>query len=572
MQIRPDLVLFNGQIITVDEDFNIKEALAIKNGKVTFVGRTSDMRSRLLSASQEIDLKGLTVIPGIIDSHIHMMAIGLEQMKVSLAETQTIFDVLDTIETECKKVGPGGWVVTSQIDFTPGQLKEKRLPNRWELDRVSLKNPVMLTRGAHFSAVNSYALQLSGIDKNSVAPEGGAIVKDPETGEPTGWLADMALQKIRKLIPPISHEDRVTALKASMHGLNKLGVTSIIEPSGDRDDPGLHAYSQLWTEGMLTVRTRMVVGAPFQPPPVDDVGRTLAETSRRRGLGDDGDNMLRIWGIKLLVDGGIETALMREPYEIVPGEQEDPQYRGVLMMPKEQLYEICRQAASIGWRVGIHTVGDAAMDVVLEVFDRVDKEFSIKKKRWSIMHGFLPRPEHFEIMRRLGITVACQHSHNYTKGDVMLKWWGHGRASYSNPVKKYMREGVVVGGGSDGKSCEWRTNILLWIDVTRQTRFAGVLGPELTLTREEMLRYHTNNAAYVMDEEKNLGSIETGKWADLVVLSNDVLRCSSDAIKDIKVFMTIVGGKIVYENNVDSGLASHRPTGHYEHSPEPPSL
>src|SRR3990172_7070876 len=200
MQTIPDLALSHGKIVTVDKHFRIEEAVAIKAGKILFVGSDRDLGNRYAHARKEIDLKGLTVIPGIIDSHIHMMAIGLERQKVSLGNAQTISDVLGIIEKECKKVGPGAWVVTSQVGFAPGQLKEKRLPNRWELDKVSTENPVMVTRGAHFSVVNSYALRMGRIDRDSVPPEGGIIMKDPESGEPTGWLGDTSLQQIRKLI------------------------------------------------------------------------------------------------------------------------------------------------------------------------------------------------------------------------------------------------------------------------------------------------------------------------------------------------------------------------------------
>jgi len=548
MQNGPDLVLFNGKLITVDRAFSIQEAVAIRSGKIIFVGSLSDLRKKYPTADKEVDLKGLTVIPGIIDSHIHMMAIGLERMKVSLEGAETISDVLDIIESECRNAGPDAWVVTNQIGFTPGQLKGKRLPDRWEIDRVSPDNPVMVSRGAHFSVVNSRALSMAGIDKDTVPDEGGIIMKDPDSSEPTGWLGDATLQRVRKLMPSISNEERVSALRRAMHELNELGITSIIEPSGDRDDPGLCAYKKLWKKGDLTVRTRMVVGAPFQPVPVDDIELGPAEASRKRGLGDNGDDLLRLWGVKLMIDGGIETAFMREPYEIIPKEQEDPSYRGLLMMPEEKLKEICLKAAAKGWRLGIHAVGDAAMDAVLQAFERADRQFSIKGKRWSIMHGFLPRPEHFKIMRKLGVTVACQHSHSYTKGDVMVKWWGRERASYANPVKEYMREGIIAGGGSDGKSCEWRTNILFWIDLTRQTRFSGVLGPDLVLTREEMIRYHTINAAYVLGEEEKQGSIEVDKQADLVVLSKDVMECPVDDLLNIQALMTIVDGKIVYQN------------------------
>lgn len=556
MNETPDLVLFNAQIITVDKAFSVKEAVAVKEGRIVFVGSRSDLKNQFSPARREMDLKGLTVIPGVIDSHVHVLGIGLERQKVSLARAESISDVLDILKTECQRLGPEAWVVTSQIDFAPSQLREKRLPNRWELDRVSDKNPVMVTRGAHFSVVNSYALGLAGIDRDSVPVEGGTIMKDPETGEPTGWLGDTTLNQVRKLIPPTTHAERVAALKAAMVELNGLGITSVIEASADRDDPGLQAYGELWNRGDLTIRTRMLVGSPGRPVPFEDLEKGPLEVSRARGLGDNGDDMLRLWGAKLLVDGGIETAFLREPYMIIPGEQEDPAYRGRLMMSRDRLIEICLLAARKGWRLGIHTVGDAALDAVLEAFERADREYTIRGRRWSVMHGFLVCPEHFEIMRRLGITVACQFSHSYTKGDAMVKWWGPERASRANPVKEYIQEGIPVGGGSDGKSAEWRTPILFWIDLTRQTRLSGVLGPDLVLTREEMLRYHTIDAAYILGEEEALGSIERGKNADLAVLSNDILACPIDEIKDMEVLITVVDGKIVYENRDDNRLSA----------------
>lgn len=551
VRVVPDVVFFNGKVLNVDKDFKVSEAVAIKDGKILFTGSQADLQHLYAPAVQRIDLHGSAVIPGIIDSHVHMMAIGLERLRLSISHAQAIADVLDVIREECHRVGPGRWVITSQIDFAPGQLKEKRLPNRWELDAVSPDNPVMVTRGAHFSVVNSYALRLVGITKASIPPEGGIIMKDQETGEPTGWLGDASLQQVRKLLPAFSHEERVAALRAAAHELNALGITGIVEASSDRDDPGLRSYKELWTKGELTVRSRLVVGAPFTPPPVADIEGLPIEASRRRGLGDSGDDMLKLWGVKLMIDGGVETAFLRDPYQVIAGEQEDPEYRGVAMMSRHELYKLCREAAKNGWRLGIHTVGDAAMDMVLDVFDEVNGEFSIVGRRWSIMHGFLVRPEHFEIMRRLCVTVACQHSHNYTKGDAMVKWWGRERASSGNPVKLYLKEGIPVGGGSDGRSCEWRTNILFWADVTRESRLAGVLGAELALTREEMIRYHTIDAAYVMGEEAHVGSIEPGKWADLTMLSKDILTCPADELKNAQAVMTMVNGKIVYERRAE---------------------
>ena len=291
----------------------------------------------------------------------------------------------------------------------------------------------------------------------------------------------------------------------------------------------------------MTVRARIWLTIS-----AEEISHGPLTVSREAGLGDSGDDMLRIDGLKEFLDGGIETGLLRDPYLTIPGEQEDPSYRGVLMIPQEEFSELCGVAAQNGWRLGVHCTGDRAIDIVLDTWEEINKKMPIADKRWVIIHGILPRPEYFERINRLGAYVASQHAHTYSSGDRMVKWWGFERAIYSDPIKEYMKSGVMVGGGSDAPSNEWRPGILFWFDLTRQSRGAGVLGPGLVLTRKESLIYHTLNAAHVSDDEDKQGSIEPGKLADLVVLSDDILTCPVDRVKEIQMQMTVVGGNIVY--------------------------
>jgi hypothetical protein len=216
-------------------------------------------------------------------------------------------------------------------------------------------------------------------------------------------------------------------------------------------------------------------------------------------------------------------------------------------MPGEDFKELCSLVAQSGWRLGVHCAGDAAIDILLDTWERVNKETPIVDKHWVLIHGQFPRPEHFERIKKLGLHIACQSAHTYTMGGDMVKWWGLERASYSNPIKSYFENGIRVGGGSDAYFCEWNPNVLVWFDITRQSKWAGVLGPEQAITREQSLVYHTINAALVSDDENKQGSIEPGKLADLVVLSDDILTCPVEKVKDIKALMTIVGGDIVYQ-------------------------
>jgi predicted amidohydrolase YtcJ len=532
-------ILYNGKIITVDKDFTIAEAVSIRDGKFHAVGSSDKVMAHARPGTKMVDLNWKTVIPGIIDSHNHMLLTGLEKQKVSLADASSIADVLDIIRDACKAAEPGEWVVTMRAGFAPSQIKENRAPNRWELDEVAPNKPVLLVKGMHFGVVNSYALRLANITKATPQPAGGIIVKDPESGEPTGGLGDSALDPIKALLPKPTHEDKVKALRSVMEDFNALGITSVIDTWLNLDD--LKAYQELWAGKEMTVRARIWLTLS-----AEEIGLGPVTISKEAGLGTSGDDMLRIDGLKEFIDGGIETGLLRDPYLTIPGEQEDPSYRGVLMIPREEFGELCSVAAQSGWRLGVHCTGDNAIDVVLDTWEEINREMPIVDKHWVILHGILVRPEHFERINRLRVYVASQHIHTYSSGDRMVKWWGFERASYSNPIKEYMKKGVMVGGGSDAPSNEWHPSILFWFDLTRQSRGAGVLGPGLVLTRRESLIYHTINAARISDDGDKQGSIEPGKLADLVVLSDDILTCQVDRVKDIQVQMTMVGGNIVY--------------------------
>jgi predicted amidohydrolase YtcJ len=257
------------------------------------------------------------------------------------------------------------------------------------------------------------------------------------------------------------------------------------------------------------------------------------------------DSLWQIDGIKLFVDGGIESALLQQPYCIVQGEQEDPTYRGVQVIETELLQEIVSIANRNNWRVGVHAVGDAGVDVVLEAYAKAHAERPIDRKRFVLIHGILPQPKNFPLLRALGIVVASQ-VHHHTLGENMIRYWGRDRAQRANPVSEYLRHGIPVTGGTDSMVCPYSQVLALWSWIARQTKLGRALGPELGLTREQALKLHTAWASYITFEEDRKGTIESGRYADFAVLSGNPLICPLDELAEIEVVQTVLGGRTVW--------------------------
>jgi predicted amidohydrolase YtcJ len=542
------VVFYNGQVVTVNEAFDIVQAISIRGDKIEKVGSNEEIKPSISSDTKIIDLKGKTVIPGFVDSHSHMLWTALERPKVSLANTASVADVLDIISDSCKKVGSGNWVETSQKGFEPKQLKENRSPTITELDLVSPDNPVIHEEHFHNSLVNSYVLDLFKISKGTPDPVGGMIFKNKETGEPTGWLGDNALHPVKESIPRPSREEKINLLHEEMLEFNKLGITSIIDPWINLDE--LSLYKDLLDKRGLTIRTKILMTGPPLAGTLskDQIKMGPEGISKMVGLERSKQDLLRIDGMKSMLDTGVAGTYFRDPYEIIPGEQEDLEWRGWLSMSRDELKSICMDAADNGWRMGIHCAGDAAMDVMLDVWNEVNEQIPIVDKHWNLIHGQVPRKEHYPLIKKLGVHVACQSVHTYTMGADFVKWWGYDRAAYTDPIRTYLDNGIRVGGGSDAFFCEWEPVKQIWFDITRQSKWAGILGAEQAITREESLVYHTINAARMSDDDHKQGSLEPGKYADLVVLSDDVLTCPVDEIKEVKSLLTLTGGKSVYQD------------------------
>jgi hypothetical protein len=448
----------------------------------------------------------------------------------------------------------GQWIVVEQVFIT--RLAEQRYPTKEELDRVAPKNPVVFRTGPDAS-LNSLALKLSDVDKDFQVTDGGPghIEKDPKTGEPTGILRGCD-RYIRSKTPgkEATEHDRYQRLVRLFRDYNSAGITCVCD--GSATESNLSLYQKMLESNDLTVR----VSAQHY---IDTIG-SIEEVDKRIGkVAQDplfqGGPMLRIIGVKVFLDGGMLTgsAYMREPWGVSKMYAiDDPNYRGVLFIPKEQLLPMVETATRCGLQFTAHAVGDGAVHTLLEVYEQVNKTIPIRKTRHCITHSNFMSPESVEKVGELGVIPLIQPAWLYLDTRTLVSHFGYERLRYFQPLRSIVEAGGVAAGGSDHmqKIGSLRSinpyNPFLGIQtsVTRRAKwYDGQLHPEEALTREQAIRFYTINCAFALFREQEVGSLEEGKLADFIVLDTDLLTCPVEAIKDTQVLRTYVDGRLVFE-------------------------
>jgi predicted amidohydrolase YtcJ len=530
----PEAIYVNGKIVTVDPRFSIVDAIAVSDGKFTAVGKSAEIRKMAGASTRVFDLGGRTVIPGLEDSHLHSAGGG---PGVDLSLARSLADVLSAVGARVKTVQPGD-VVVSNSDWHEAQLAEQRLPLRRDLDVVSPSTPVVLVRGGHEYILNSAALAKWHIAKNTAAPEGGQISRYPD-GEPNGELIDRARALVTLPRTKLNETEEIESWTSQFRKLNAAGLTSIRQPGVSLDQYRL--FQEMKRRNLLTVRVTALLSAP----PDADAAKVRAFIEQSGVRPDEGDEWLKIAGMKLIVDGGFEGGHMRDAYEEPYGK--DGTFHGLTLMPFDRYTGIVKELNRLGWRAGTHAVGDAAIDEVLNGYEAANAEQSIVGKRWAIEHGFLPNQEHFARMKALGLVVTVQN-HLYLAGPSLVHYWGPKRAAWVTPVRAYLDHGVPVAAGTDSPVVPFPPLWTMYHFITRATISGGVLGPDQKITRAEALRISTLGNAFLTFEEKTKGSIEPGKLADFVVLGEDILTVPEKRIESLKVLMTVVGGKTVFSD------------------------
>ena len=551
-----DLIIHHAKVVTLDAKSSIAEALAIQNGKIVAIGEDEDVLKRQGPKTRVIDANGRTVLPGLFDSHVHPNGAALSEAGEPLPLLRSLAELKEYIRKKAETTPEEKWIVIRYA--FPTRLKEARFPTKAELDEFSPKHPVLYHAGPA-GVANSVALRISGVTKDTPDPTAGQIVKDPTTGEPTGMLRNAygVLKGVPGTADNIGPEKRRNAVKKLFQIYNEHGLTSVADRNASRGD--LDLYLSLQKENELTVRVN--VARSFSPSGSrEEIGKhldDLAGPDARGGPTGAGDEWVRIGPIKLFLDGGMlnGSAYMRQPWprgETYQIAQDD--YRGLLFIKPEQLQIVVEEAAKRKWQVTAHTAGEGAMDVLLDAYELTNRQTPIKDLRYCITHANFPSKHNLERCRELGVCADVQPAWLFKDGHTLLKVLGPDRMRWFQPYKSWLSH-TTIGGGSDhmlrydplNATNPWSPWLGIWIAVTRTLERGGVLRPDEALTREEALRLYTINNAYLHREEKLKGTLEVGKFGDVILIDRDVLTCPPSDIRETKVLFTIVGGKVVYE-------------------------
>jgi predicted amidohydrolase YtcJ len=548
-----DLILHHGKIITVDSKFSIQQAIGISDGRINQVGTNAAVLKRMGPKTRLVDLAGKTVLPGLIDSHTHPLSAAMTEFDHLIPSMETIGDVLAYVRERANAAKPGEWVEVHQVFIT--RLKEQRYPTREELDKAAPDNPVLFATGPDAS-LNSLALKESGIDRDFKVKDGGPgyAEKDPATGEPTGILRGMTRYvKAKSSGRRPTEEDKYRRVLELFKDYNSIGITSIADRDASPEAIGL--YVKMRQRGDLPVRISISHHIDTLGP-IESVQKRIRDVAAHP-LHKPGP-MLQLVGIKTFLDGGMLTgsAYMREPWGVSKIYSiTDPNYHGVLLIPKDRLKPLVQTAIDCGLQFTAHSVGDGAVHTLLDVYEEINRTKPIRPTRPCITHSNFMSREAVESIPKLGVVVDIQPAWLYLDTRTLNAQFGYDRLKYFQPLKSLFRAGAIAGGGSDHMQKigslrsinPYNPFLGMWTAITRQAKgYSGRLHPEEALTREEAIRFYTRNNAYIIFRDKEAGSLEAGKRADIIVLDRDILTCPLNDIRSIRPIKTYLNGRLVF--------------------------
>ena len=557
-QNRPaDVVLRNGKIITLDRSSTIAQSIAIAGDRIVAVGPNAAMAAVTAPATRTIDLRGKTVIPGLIDSHAHMDREGLKNVFPSLGHVRSIRDIQNRISELARQKAPGEWIVTMPIGDppfyfdVPDILAEKRWPTRKELDAAAPNHPVFIRSIWGFwrstpplvACANTEALKRAGITRDTVSPLRELVIEKDENGDPTGVFIEDGMQPTAELIwfrkpTEFSRADRARGIPVAAKAYHAFGTTSIFEGHGVANEV-IRAYKDAYRDGMLTMRAGLVFSPDWKTAGNAKLGSLIESWGGWLGEPASGDDWLKLTGIYANIgrQPGDDVRASASPYTGWAGFNYDTG------LPRERLKEVLIQCA----RNDIRAVLNSNSPGVIDLLDEVDREVPLKGRRWVVVHISILSPRDIERIVRMGLVLTSHTNSNiYKEGHTWQARLPRERQRENTPLRDLIDAGVKVGLITDNVpiSLFWP----IWESVARLSRVTNErIAPEQSITRAEALRCATLNGAYLTFDEDKKGSLEPGKLADLAVLSADPLTVPESAIRDITADMTMAGGKIVHQ-------------------------
>ena len=533
-----DIVLKNGNVYTANDRTPKAQAIAIKSDRIVYVGSNAGVQKFVGSSTRVVDLQGKTVLPGFADAHQHLSGVGFREMTLNLEDTTSLDALLAKLKARVDQAKPGEWVTGRgwiETHWSPAAF-----PTRWDLDKVSPNNPVILGRAdGHGAVANSAAFKLAGIDKNTPDPFGGEISKDKQTGEPNGMLLDAAQGLVRRRVPPTSREDEERAVVLGVKRDIELGWTQVQDAGGSYGD--VEIFKKLYASGAIKLRIYKAVYGPGA-----NANRLISEGP----IIGDFQNRLTVRTIKVVSDGalGSRGAALLAPYS------DAPDTSGFLTVKAEDLHPMLIEALRKGIQVETHAIGDKANRFILDEYEMALKavppaQRKVADPRWRVEHAQIVNPDDIPRFAKLGIIPSMQPSHAI--GDLFFapKRLGMERLKGAYAWESFIKSGVVVPGGSDAPVERGEPMIEFYAAVARKDQKGfSTEGwhPEEAVTRQPALKMFTVWPAYAAFEEKLRGSIEIGKLADLTILSADIMTIPELEILKTRCVMTVINGEIVF--------------------------
>jgi predicted amidohydrolase YtcJ len=519
-----DLVLADGNVLTMNPSQSHAKAIAIKKDRIVKVGTNKEISRWIGKKTKTINLKGRTVVPGLIDTHVHVADFGKFLTWVDLRAVKSIKEIQTSLKKRAQKTPKGKWIIGHGWD--QNCFSEGRLPTHHDLDVASSDNPVILYHQCgQLCVVNSKALELAGVTKQTSVTPGGAIDKSAETGELTGVLRDDATNLVWKMVPELSEEELVDAAGLACETIVEAGVTSVHWIVSSLTE--ISIIQRLRVENKLPLRIYIIVPANL-----------LDSVLRLGSCKDFRDNVVEVCGVMVFADGSLaaRTAALLQPYS------DDPATKGKLLCTQEEMNALVGRVHKANLQLIIHAMGDQAIDAALVAIEKTSTEAPRKNRRYRLEQAALLNKGLIQRIKKQEVTISVQPRVIASEFSVWsaTEHLGPRRARWLYPLKTLLKEGIRVIGGSD---CPMEPlSPLLGI----QAAVAREFFPEERFTVDEALRMYTVDAAYASFEESVKGSIEAGKLADLAVISHDPRTVSPNEIGSIRVEMTIVGGKVVY--------------------------